>query len=394
MPHITATDAKFGSRLLRTTVVSEDGGPPNARRIRSNRVAQSRQQLARKRGRIITRLGLISTGRRRRYASQQREARKGTKTMSLTAALRDLNKLNAFVRVAERRSFTKAAADLRTTPSVVSKHMKELEDALGFSLLNRSTHGIVLTDAGEGLFQNCLQMLATLDDYVVEDPQSADRARMERSASRRPSDYARCVLAPLILEFARRHPGLRIHLFAATDNSNSVDDGFDVIVASTKPSLPGLVDRDLGGDRARRLRVAGVFPALRSAQKAARPSRAQLSRQPVFRAQGLAVSSGLAAVPRRGEGHVLVEQLGRSDPDGAAGRRDRQGSALCGGAELANKTLEAIFEGATSVAGTDVRLFFEGQASAGEDHRLRSISCRPRSQGAVRAPALHRRLGS
>ena len=88
--------------------------------------------------------------------------------MSLTAALRDLNKLNAFVRVAERRSFTKAAADLRTTPSVISKHMKELEDALGFSLFNRSTHGIVLTDAGEGLFQNCLQMLAKLDDYVVE----------------------------------------------------------------------------------------------------------------------------------------------------------------------------------------------------------------------------------
>jgi hypothetical protein len=35
--------------------------------------------------------------------------------MSLTAALRDLNKINAFVRVAERRSFTKAAVDLRTT---------------------------------------------------------------------------------------------------------------------------------------------------------------------------------------------------------------------------------------------------------------------------------------
>ena len=88
--------------------------------------------------------------------------------MSLTAALRDLNKLNTFVRVAERRSFTKAAADLRTTPSVVSKHMKELEAALGFSLFNRSTHGIVLTDAGEGLFQNCLQMLSKLDGYVVE----------------------------------------------------------------------------------------------------------------------------------------------------------------------------------------------------------------------------------
>ena len=57
--------------------------------------------------------------------------------MSLTAALRDLNKLNTFVRVAERRSITRAAADLSKNPSVVSKHMKELEDALGFSLLTR-----------------------------------------------------------------------------------------------------------------------------------------------------------------------------------------------------------------------------------------------------------------
>ena len=82
--------------------------------------------------------------------------------MSLTAALRDLNKLNTFVRVGERLSFTKAAADLRTTPSVVSKHMKELEAALGFTLLNRSTHGIALTDAGEGLFQSCLQIICYL----------------------------------------------------------------------------------------------------------------------------------------------------------------------------------------------------------------------------------------
>jgi len=166
--------------------------------------------------------------------------------MSLTAALRDLNKLNTFVRVAERLSFTKAAADLRTTPSVVSKRMKELEEALGFSLLTRSTHGIVLTDVGEELFQNCLQMLATLDDYVVKtrNLQTGPYGTLRVQAT---SDYARCVLAPLILEFVGRYPSLRIHLFAAPDNVNSVDDGFDVIIASTKPSVPGLVDRDLGG---------------------------------------------------------------------------------------------------------------------------------------------------
>src|SRR5258708_26332960 len=88
--------------------------------------------------------------------------------MPLDAVLRDLNKLNTFVRVAQRRSFTKAAAELRTTPSVISKRMKELEASLGFSLLNRSTHGLALTEAGEGPFQQCLGMLAPLDDYVTD----------------------------------------------------------------------------------------------------------------------------------------------------------------------------------------------------------------------------------
>src|SRR5262249_61516619 len=88
--------------------------------------------------------------------------------MSLPAALRDLNKLNTFVRVAQRRSFTKAATELRTTPSVISKRMKDLEDSLGFSLLNRSTHGVVLTDAGEGLFHQCLEMIAKVADCVRE----------------------------------------------------------------------------------------------------------------------------------------------------------------------------------------------------------------------------------
>jgi DNA-binding transcriptional LysR family regulator len=165
--------------------------------------------------------------------------------MALTAALRDLNKLNTFVRVAERKSFTKAAADLRTTPSVVSKHMKELEDTLGFSLLTRSTHGIVLTDAGEELFQNCLAILATLDDYVVKtrNLQTGPYGTLRLLA---PGDYARCVLAPLILEFAGRYPSLRVQLFAAHDSATAVDDGFDVIIAATKPPVPGLVDCDLG----------------------------------------------------------------------------------------------------------------------------------------------------
>ena len=162
-----------------------------------------------------------------------------------TAALKDLNKLSTFVRVAERRSFTKAAEDLRTTPSVVSNRVKELEESLGFRLMNRSTHGIVLTDAGEGLFQSCLEMLAKLDAYVIE-ARNIHAGPVGTLRVQATSDYARWVLAPVITEFAERYPGLRVHLTVVEDGSTSVEDGVDVIVASKKPSSPGLAGEELG----------------------------------------------------------------------------------------------------------------------------------------------------
>jgi LysR family transcriptional regulator for bpeEF and oprC len=167
------------------------------------------------------------------------------RALPLTAALRDLNKLNTFVRVAERLSFTKAAIDLRTTPSVVSNRMRELEDSLGFSLMNRSTHGIVLTEAGEGLYRNCLEMLEKIDAYVVEERnlQSGPFGTLRVQTS---AYYAQSVLAPLVMEFSRRHSGLRIHLSAVEDGSVSLEEGFDVIIAQRKPASPGLIGHELG----------------------------------------------------------------------------------------------------------------------------------------------------
>ncbi|MEW6451565.1 MAG: LysR family transcriptional regulator [Pseudomonadota bacterium] len=168
--------------------------------------------------------------------------------MFFTAALRDLNKLNTFVRVAQHRSFTKAAAELRTRPSVVSKRIKELEASLGFTLINRSTHGLALTEAGEGLFQHCLQTLVKLDDYVTE-RRNLETGPFGTLRVQAAGEYAGAVLAPLTIKFVEKHPGVRVHLSVAPDNPAPTEDGFDVIVSSQKPSLPGLVGRDLGAIR-------------------------------------------------------------------------------------------------------------------------------------------------
>ena len=165
--------------------------------------------------------------------------------MPAMPTLRDLNKLNTFVRVAERRSFTKAARDLRTTPSVVSKHMSELEDSLGFALLNRSPHGVALTDAGKHLLDTCLQLMENLDGFVVEtrNVQAGPYGSLRIHAT---TVYARWILAPLMPEFIRRYPQLRVDLITELLSQDPVEDGCDVIVASTKPAAPGLVERDIG----------------------------------------------------------------------------------------------------------------------------------------------------
>jgi DNA-binding transcriptional LysR family regulator len=265
--------------------------------------------------------------------------------MALTAALRDLNKLNAFVRVAERRSFTKAAADLRTTPSVVSKHMKELEEALGFSLFNRSTHGIVLTDAGEGLFRNCLQILERLDEYVVQarNLQKGPYGTLRIQAT---SDYAEHVLTPLLAKFARLRPGLRTHLFVAADGELA-DDGLDAIIASRKPSLPGLIERDLVPVRHVVCASAKYF------ERHGRPKTPQDLRE---HSCLIALHSPAKGWPFRiGARQIRVEVKGALSANSSAAlvQMALQGAGIirvpyyAARAQLANKTLQAIFEGAT-----------------------------------------------
>lgn len=165
--------------------------------------------------------------------------------MPALPTLRDLNKLNTFVRVAERRSFTQAARDLRTTPSVVSKHMSELEDKLGFSLLNRSPHGVALTDAGTHLLESCLELLANLDAFVVEtrNIQTGPFGSLRLHAT---TGYARWIIAPLIPDFLKLYPNIRIDLVTESLPRDSFENGSDVIVASTKPAMPGLVEKDIG----------------------------------------------------------------------------------------------------------------------------------------------------
>ena len=71
----------------------------------------------------------------------------------------DLRDLAAFVAVARRRNFRRAAIEQRMSASGLSQRMRDLEERLGVRLLNRSTRSISLTDEGRQLYERVAPLL-------------------------------------------------------------------------------------------------------------------------------------------------------------------------------------------------------------------------------------------
>ena len=71
-----------------------------------------------------------------------------------------LKRMAVFAEVVAAGSLSGAARQLGMTPSAVSQHLRQLEDALGLALLHRSTRKLTLTEAGARYVEGCTAMVA------------------------------------------------------------------------------------------------------------------------------------------------------------------------------------------------------------------------------------------
>src|ERR1700723_1568897 len=120
-----------------------------------------------------------------------------------------LNELTAFVAVAERSSFTKAAAQVGIALPTMSQTIRSLEDRLGVRLFNRTTRSVALTEAGERLLAEVQPILESLD-HALESVNSFRDTPMGtlRLAVTRP--FATMMLAPLVQPFLAEYPAIRL----------------------------------------------------------------------------------------------------------------------------------------------------------------------------------------
>ena len=77
-----------------------------------------------------------------------------------------LHQLTCFIRIAEERSFTRAAKALFVSQPALSKQMKKLEEELGFSLFNRSVKGVELTTKGKSFYEDVRPLFSQINQTV------------------------------------------------------------------------------------------------------------------------------------------------------------------------------------------------------------------------------------
>jgi len=124
-------------------------------------------------------------------------------------------RLRAFAAFARQKSFSAAAAELRISQPAVSKHIAELEHALGLTLVERARRDGGLTRAGDFVANHVLRAEALLVQA------SLGAAQFRRSgpgsvavvASSLTGTY---LLPELIAEFQHAHPGVRVGLQVGT----------------------------------------------------------------------------------------------------------------------------------------------------------------------------------
>ena len=80
----------------------------------------------------------------------------------------DLELYRIFTIVANEKNITKASEKLNISQPAVTKHIKNLENALELRLFNRTNHGIELTSDGQKIYEEAKEAVETLNSIFIK----------------------------------------------------------------------------------------------------------------------------------------------------------------------------------------------------------------------------------
>jgi len=163
-------------------------------------------------------------------------------------APRDWPLLPVFIAVADVGSFTGAARQLGLAKSVVSLHVRTLEERCGVRLMERNTRGLHLTQIGEQVLEVAKEALASVRsvEQIVEGHRNAPTGKLRVTLPLDPSLSA--MVAPIAAELTRRYPALKIDLVFDDAVHDLVHEGFDVALRLGSVVASSLIVRRLASE--------------------------------------------------------------------------------------------------------------------------------------------------
>ncbi|MEX1084760.1 MAG: LysR family transcriptional regulator [Steroidobacteraceae bacterium] len=156
--------------------------------------------------------------------------------------------MQAFSRVAELGSFTRAATELGRSRAMVSNHVRRLEQRFGLKLLNRTTRKVAITPAGADYLGHCRRVFAELaaaeETLRRSKEQPTGRLRVDV-----PGSFGRHILLPALADFLGRYPGIDLDLRFNERVVDLVREGVDLAVRAGTVTDPNLVAKRISGSR-------------------------------------------------------------------------------------------------------------------------------------------------
>ena len=153
--------------------------------------------------------------------------------------------MNTFVRIADAGSISKAAASLRLSVAMASRHLRALEDDLGVELIRRTTRALALTEAGTEFLVRSRALLAGVSE--ARDAVRPGRGVIGMVSISLPVSFGLAQIGPLFPALLAVHPRLKLDLRFEDRLVDLLGDGVDLAIRAgmLPPDSPFVIARKL-----------------------------------------------------------------------------------------------------------------------------------------------------
>jgi DNA-binding transcriptional LysR family regulator len=134
----------------------------------------------------------------------------------------ELRHLRYFVAVAEELNFRRAAERLHISQPPLTTQLQQLEEEIGVKLLERDSHHVALTAAGDVFLQSCRQLLRDADT-AAQAARRAARGETGRLAIGFIASLAHGIVPTLLRDYRRRFPDVEL-ILAEMDTSQQLEE--------------------------------------------------------------------------------------------------------------------------------------------------------------------------